>query len=140
MTSIAVLGSGCSSDSQSESLEPVENLPDWLTAGDECESSSADGYLNLTGKKDDVADSIAVVEFERLSEESQLMVRFEVQHEIAKTCTDASGFSTLLAEIDNLGRDPYREEHGERPEATAIKVGNGYYEIIRMVVYDQVLE
>jgi len=39
-----------------------------------------------------------------------------------------------------MGRDPYREEHGERPEATAIKVGNGYYEIIRMVVYDQVLE
>lgn len=138
MSSLPLLGSGCLSNGQSSSLEGVENPPEWLTEDNDCGSGSASGYLNLSVKKDEIRESVAVVEYGELTEESQMIVRYTVENGIAKSCSNEAPFLNLLREIDNLALRSYREEHNHSPETTSIHAAGGYYDIERLAASDMV--
>lgn len=125
-------------DDTADRLSTVEDPPPWLHTDVDCFPK---GSLELSARTDSVDDFTAVADYDRLSGEPQLVIRFAAQHGAAKTCVDAGAtvFGRLLGELMDHGTGPYREEHGERPLSVAIGVGEGYYPVDEMTAFDQVL-
>jgi len=142
-SSLAVTAAGCispvteSSDADDE-LPSVEEPPSWLHQDVDCYPK---GSLELSELTDSVNDSTAVADYDDLSADSKLVVRFAAQHGAARTCVDAgaTAFGRLLGDLMDHATDPYRETHDERPPSIAIRAGNRYYPINEMTAYDQVL-
>ena len=133
-----VIGSGCLSENKQNSLGTVENPPEWLSEDDNCDLGSAAGYLSLSEKNNDVGESVAVVDYDDLSERSRLLVQYAVENGIAKSCSNEVPFIDFLREIDNLALEPYRDENNHGPNTTSIHTAGGYYNIVRLAASDVV--
>lgn len=142
-SSLAVTTAGCLSavtgpNKTDDELPTVEEPPSWLHQDVDCYPK---GSLELSGQTDSVNDSTAVADYDDLSADSKLVVRFAAQHGAARTCVDAgaTAFGRLLGDLKDHATDPYRETHDERPLSIAIRAGGGDYPIDEMTAYDQVL-
>ncbi|WP_257300574.1 hypothetical protein [Haloarchaeobius sp. FL176] len=137
-SSLLILTSGCLSESRSSSLETVNDPPEWLSEDNDCEIGYAAGYLSLSGRNEDVGDSVAVVDYNELTDHSKLLVRYSVENGIAKSCSNEVPFMDFLREIDNLALEPYRDENNHGPDTTSIHAAGGYYNIVRLAASDVV--
>ncbi|WP_440989926.1 hypothetical protein [Haloarchaeobius baliensis] len=123
-----------------ETLEPVEDPPDWLGTDRDCSGGHSTASLYLWNAGDSVSETTAVADYADLSDESKLVVRFAVEHVHAETCSDdgARRFITVLRDLDELALEPYRDEHLYGAESTAIHASGTYYDL-EMDVYDMEL-
>lgn len=122
-------------------LEPVADPPDWLGTDRDCDDddrSTASLYLWNSGES--VSELTAVADYDELSEESKLIVRFAAEHVHVETCSaeGTRAFSNLLRDLDEHALEPYREENIHGADSTAIRAAGTYYDL-RLVVQDMVL-